>query len=256
MKLTIVGLPIGNVEDISERALRVLQETNFIVCEDTRMFSNLWSKLTTLGKVQKKKARLKFVNDFNEHRVLPSLLAEMNLLEEAVLISDAGMPLISDPGYKLVHEGLGLGWEVTVVPGPTAESAALAVSGLPTDKYIFLGFLPKKPGKRSEMLKNVKQMAEIMKFSAVFYESPIRLEKIIGEMLEVFGDETQICLAIDMTKVSEKIFRGSMIEILEIVKTRKLKGEATMILSLVDVLQGQALQIRDTIRPGPTATSQ
>ena len=238
MKLTIVGLPIGNVEDISERALRVLQETNFIVCEDTRMFSNLWSKLTTLGKVQEKKARLKFVNDFNEHRVLPSLLAEMNLLEEAVLVSDAGMPLISDPGYKLVSEGLALGWDVTVVPGPTAESAALAVSGLPTDKYMFLGFLPKKPGKRSEMLRSVKQMAEIMKFSAVFYESTVRLEKILSEMVEVFGGETRVCLALDMTKISEKIFRGSILEILEIVRTRKLKGEATLILSLVDVLQG------------------
>jgi len=234
MKLTIVGLPIGNVEDISERALRVLQETKFIVCEDTRMFGNLWSKLTSLGKVQEKKTKLKFVNDFNEHRILPSLLAEMNLLEEAVLVSDAGMPLISDPGYKLVSEGLALGWDVTVVPGPTAESAALAVSGLPTDKYMFLGFLPKKPGKRGEMLKNVKRMAEIMKFSAVFYESPVRLEKIIGEMSEVFGDETQICLAIDMTKVSEKILRGSVLEILEIVKTKILKGEAALVVSLAD----------------------
>ena len=232
--MTIVGLPIGNVEDISERALRVLQETNFIVCEDTRMFSNLWSKLTTLGKVQEKKARLKFVNDFNEHRVLPSLLAEMNLLEEAVLVSDAGMPLISDPGYKLVSEGLALGWDVTVVPGPTAESAALAVSGLPTDKYMFLGFLPKKPGKRSEMLRSVKQMAEIMKFSAVFYESTVRLEKILSEMVEVFGGETRVCLALDMTKISEKIFRGSMIDILEIVKNRKLKGEATIVVSFVE----------------------
>src|SRR3989344_2888125 len=238
MKLTIVGLPIGNVEDISERALRVLQETGFIVCEDTRMFGNLWSKLTSLGKVQEKKAKLKFVNDFNEHRILPSLLAEMNLLEEAVLVSDAGMPLISDPGYKLVSEGLALGWDVTVVPGPTAESAALAVSGLPTDKYMFLGFLPKKPGKRSEMLKYVKQMAEIMKFSAVFYESTVRLEKILAEMVVVFGGETRVCLALDMTKISEKIFRGSILEILEIVRTRKLKGEATLILSLVDVLQG------------------
>ena len=233
-----MGLPIGNVEDISERVLRGLSEAKFIVCEDTRMFGNLWSKLTSLGKVQEKKAKLKFVNDFNEHRVLPSLLAEMNLLEEAVLVSDAGMPLISDPGYKLVSEGLALGWDVTVVPGPTAESAALAVSGLPTDKYMFLGFLPKKPGKRSEMLKYVKQMAEIMKFSAVFYESTVRLEKILAEMVVVFGGETRVCLALDMTKISEKIFRGSILEILEIVRTRKLKGEATLILSLVDVLQG------------------
>ncbi len=232
MKLKIVGLPIGNVEDLSERALRVLQETGFIVCEDTRMFGNLWSKLTSLGKVQEKKAKLKFVNDFNEHRVLPSLLAEMNQLEEAVLVSDAGMPLISDPGYKLVSEGLALGWEITVVPGPTAESSALAVSGLPTDKYMFLGFLPKKPGKRGELLKSVREMQNNTKFTVVFYESSVRLEKIFPEMLEVFGAETRVCLALDMTKVSEKIFRGSLGEILETVKTKKLKGEATIVVSL------------------------
>ncbi|HCQ31231.1 TPA: 16S rRNA (cytidine(1402)-2'-O)-methyltransferase [Candidatus Collierbacteria bacterium] len=232
MKLTVVGLPIGNVEDLSARALKVLSETNFIVCEDSRMFNNLWSKLTSLGKVERLGARIKFVNDFNEHRVLPSLLEEMNLLEEAVLVSDAGMPLISDPGYKLVHEGLALGWEVSVVPGPTAESAALAVSGLPTDKYVFLGFLPKKPGKRNEMLKNIKSMSGTMSFSVVIYESTVRLEKILNDLVSVFGGDSRVCLAIDLTKVSEKIFRGSIIEVLEVVKSTKLKGEATIILSL------------------------
>ena len=234
MKLTIVGLPIGNVEDVSDRALKVLQKTKFIVCEDTRMFSNLWSKLITLGKVEKPTARLKFVNDFNEYRVLPSLLAEMNQLEEAVLVSDAGMPLISDPGYKLVSEGLALGWEITVVPGPTAVSAALAISGLPTDKYLFVGFLPKKPGKRGELLKSVQEMQKLTKFTLVFYESAVRLNKILTEMVAEFDDETRVCLALDLTKISEKIFRGSMVEVLEVVKTKKLKGEATLVVSLAN----------------------
>lgn len=233
MKLTVVGLPIGNVEDISARALRILQTAPLIVCEDTRMFSNLWTKLTTLGLVQKFEGKLKFVNDFNEHRVLPRLLEEMNLLEEAVLVSDAGMPLISDPGYKLVRSGLDMGWEVTVVPGPTAESAALAVSGLPTDKYFFVGFLPKKGGKRVEMMKSVKSMSETIKFTAVFYESPLRLEKIMTEMMEVFGDESQICLALDLTKVSQKIMRGTFEEIFKSIEGKKIKGEATLIVSLV-----------------------
>ena len=234
MKLTIVGLPIGNVEDVSDRALKVLQKTKFIVCEDTRMFSNLWSKLITLGKVEKLTARFKFVNDFNEYRVLPSLLAEMNQLEEAVLVSDAGMPLISDPGYKLVSEGLALGWEITVVPGPTAVSAALAISGLPTDKYLFVGFLPKKPGKRGELLKSVQEMQKLTKFTLVFYESAVRLNKILTEMVAEFDDETRVCLALDLTKISEKIFRGSMVEVLEVVKTKKLKGEATLVVSLAN----------------------
>ncbi len=232
MKLTVVGLPIGNVEDISARALRILQTSPLIICEDTRMFSNLWTKLTSLGLVEKFVGKLKFVNDFNEHRVLPRLLEEMNTLEEAVLVSDAGMPLISDPGYKLVRSGLDMGWEVTVVPGPTAESATLAVSGLPTDKYMFVGFLPKKSGKRVEMMKTLKTMSEIMKFTAVFYESPLRLEKIMAEMMEVFGSEAQICLALDLTKVSQKIMRGTFGEILKSIEGKKIKGEATLVVSL------------------------
>jgi 16S rRNA (cytidine1402-2'-O)-methyltransferase len=177
-------------------------------------------------------AKLKFVNDFNEYRVLPSLLAEMEALDEAVLVSDAGMPLISDPGYKLVHEGLKLGWEVTVVPGPTAESAALAISGLPTDKFIFLGFLPKKEGKRKEMLFNTKKMSELMKFSMVIYESPMRLEKILKEMEEIFGGDLAICISLDLTKMSEKIYRGTIEEIRKTLSEKKFKGEATLVISL------------------------
>lgn len=233
MKLTIVGLPIGNIEDISERVLKTLQESSFVVCEDTRMFSNLWSKLVLLGKAQKFTGRLKFVNDFNEYRVLPSLLQEMNGLEEAVLVSDAGMPLISDPGYKLVRGGLDLGWDITVVPGPTAESAALAVSGLPTDKYFFAGFLPKKPGKRHETLSHYKEISKTVNFTVVFYESTARLDKILPEMSEVFGPDTPMCLCLDLTKVSEKIFRGSINEILDLIEGKKIKGEATLVLSLV-----------------------
>lgn len=233
MKLTIVGLPIGNIEDISMRAIKRLQETKFIVCEDTRMFGNLWSKLLNNGVVSEKfSGKLKFVNDFNEYRVLPRLLEEMDTLEDAVLVSDAGMPLISDPGYKLVSEGLSRGWEIDVIPGPTAESSALAVSGLPTDKYMFLGFLPKKGGKRGEMLKHIKEMNEVLKFSIVIYESSVRLPKILEEMVEIFGGDTRICLSLDLTKVSEKILRGTLSEVLTTIKTNKIKGEATIVLSL------------------------
>ena len=150
-----------------------------------------------------------------------------------MLVSDAGMPLISDPGYKLVHEGLRMGWEVSVVPGPTAESASLAISGLPTDKYMFLGFLPKKEGKRMELLRNVKNMAAMVSFSVVIYESTVRLDKILSSILDIFGEEARLSLAIDLTKVSEKVFRGNVVEIMEMVKSKKLKGEATLVLSIV-----------------------
>lgn len=231
MKLHIVGLPIGNIEDISLRALRAIKETKFIVCEDSRMFNNLWMKLKQMGLVENFSGRIKFINDFNEYKNLPRLMEEMDVMEEAVLVSDAGMPLISDPGYKMVSEGIKRGWEVSVVPGPTAESAALAVSGLPTDKYLFLGFLPKTGGKRKTMLINAKKMQDLQKFSMVIYESANRLQKLLPDLVDVFGAETKLCIAVDLTKVSEKIIRGNILEVIEQAKTLKDKGEVTIVLS-------------------------
>lgn len=231
MKLKIVGLPIGNIEDISLRVLKTLKETQFVVCEDSRMFNNLWSKLKQNGLVDNFTGRIKFVNDFNEYKVLPRLLEEMNLLEEAILVSDAGMPLISDPGYKLVSEGLKMGWDIEVVPGPTAESAALAVSGLPTDKYFFVGFLPKTGGKRENLLKKIADNLEEFKYSIVIYESAVRTEKILKEISIIFGDEIRICLAVDLTKVSQKIIRGNVLAVLDKLKNLKLKGEVTIVVS-------------------------
>ncbi len=231
MRLKIVGLPIGNIEDISLRALRILKETKFIVCEDSRMFNNLWMKLKQTNLVENFSGRIKFINDFNEYKSLPRLLEEMNMLEEAVLVSDAGMPLISDPGYKMVSEGIKRGWEVSVVPGPTAESSALAVSGLPTDKYLFLGFLPKTGGKRMTMLTKTKEMHDLQKFSVVIYESANRLEKLLPDILAIFGEQAKVCLAVDLTKVSEKIIRGDILEVTEKAKELKGKGEVTVVLS-------------------------
>lgn len=231
MQLKIVGLPIGNIEDISLRALRALTETSFVVCEDSRMFSNLWSKLKQKNLVSNFSGRVKFVNDFNEYKVLPKLIEEMDMLQEAVLVSDAGMPLISDPGYKLVSEGIARGWDITVIPGPTAESAALSVSGLPTDKYMFLGFLPKTGGKRKTLLENIKKMQEIQKFSVVIYESALRLEKLLPDLVEIFDDNVKIVLAVDLTKVTEKILRGSLTEVKERISELKGKGEVTIVLS-------------------------
>lgn len=232
MKLTIVGLPIGNIDDISIRALRVLQEAKYLICEDSRMFNNLWSKLIQLGHVQKFTGTIRFVNDFNEARVLPRILAEICSLESVVLVSDAGMPLISDPGYKLVNRVIEMKCDIDVVPGPTAESAALAVSGLPTDRYIFIGFLPKKIGKRGTVLTSLKEMGSISKMTAVFYENPLRLQKILPEMVTVFGENTPACLAVDLTKVSQKIIRGSLAELISYTKDNRVKGEVVLLISI------------------------
>jgi 16S rRNA (cytidine1402-2'-O)-methyltransferase len=232
MKLTIVGLPIGNIEDISLRALKTLQEAKYLICEDSRMFNNLWSKLITLGHVQKFTGTIRFVNDFNEARVLPRIFAEICSLESIVLVSDAGMPLISDPGYKLVSKAVEMNWEVDVVPGPTAESAALAVSGLPTDRYLFVGFLPKKIGKRTSVLTTIKEMGAVSKMTIVIYENPLRLQKILPEAIAIFGGNTPACLAVDLTKVSQKIIRGSLDQLLETSKASRIKGELVLLLSI------------------------
>ncbi|HOX95939.1 MAG TPA: 16S rRNA (cytidine(1402)-2'-O)-methyltransferase [Candidatus Woesebacteria bacterium] len=232
MKLFIVGLPIGNIEDISLRALRVLQETKYLICEDTRMFNNLWSKLMQLDLAKKFEGKIHFINDFNEYKELPRVLAEVCSLESAVLVSDAGMPLISDPGYKLVRQAIDNGWEIDVVPGPTAESAALAVSGLPTDRYLFLGFLNKKPGKRLDSLKVVKEMGKLSKLTAVIYESPMRIQKIMPDVISIFGEDAPACLAVDLTKVSQKILRGSLTELSDMVATKKIKGELVLLISV------------------------
>lgn len=234
MKLTIVGLPIGNIEDLSLRALKTLQEAKYLICEDSRMFSNLWSKLMQLGQAQKFTGTIRFINDFNEVKILPRILAEICSLESVVLVSDAGMPLISDPGYKLVNKVIGMGWEIDVVPGPTAESAALAVSGLPTDRYLFVGFLPKKIGKRTAVLSTLKEMGDKTKMTVVIYENPLRLQKILPEMISILGENTPTCLAVDLTKVSQKIFRGSLGELLVLTKEKRVKGELVILVSVGD----------------------
>jgi len=234
MKLTIVGLPIGNIEDISPRAIKTLQEANFIVCEDTRVFNSLWMKLIQQGRAERLSATLRFVNDFNEERALPKIIQEMSFLDNAVLVSDAGMPLISDPGYMLVREGINLGWDIDVVPGPTAESAALAVSGLPTDKYVFLGFLPKKTGKRREGLESFRQSQAGLRCTGVIYESPVRLLRLLDEITQVFGAERQVFIGRDLTKSTQQSFRGNVGELVAKLSKEKMKGEITLVIGRGD----------------------
>jgi len=232
MKITIVGLPIGNIEDISFRALKTIQEARYLICEDTRMFNSLWSKLMQLDMAQKFTGTVRYINDYNEAKILPRILAEICSLESIVLVSDAGMPLISDPGYKLIHRAIEMDWEIDVVPGPTAESAALAVSGLPCDRYIFVGFLPKKIGKRTTAISTLKEIGSQAKITAVIYESTLRLNKVLPEFISILGKDLPACLAVDLTKISQKIIRGSLGELNDAVKNKRLKGEAVLLISI------------------------
>lgn len=230
MKLSIVGLPIGNVEDISVRAIRTISESQLLVCEDTRMFYSLWSKLENLGLAQKYTGKVIYANDFNEEKILSKVISESVGKERIVLVSDAGMPLISDPGYRLVRFAIEANWEITVVPGPTAESSAMAISGLAPDKYLFVGFLTKKPGKRLNQLREVLQMMEVVKFSAVFYESPLRTVRLLEELEEVFGTNLNVAVTMDLTKISEKVYRGKVNIVREEIASKPVKGEVAIVI--------------------------
>ena len=225
MKLSLVGLPLGNIEDISLRAIRTLNEAKTVICEDTRVFHKLWQKLMNDGYLSVLfSGRLIVINDFNEAEKVSWLADQITLAEEAILVSDAGMPLISDPGYRLVNEILARGGDIEVVPGPTAAMTALAISGLSADKVMFLGFFPKKAGKRNENWKAVKEM---MGITVIIYESPYRVKQTLEEIQTEFGSETLVVIARELTKEYEQIIRGKVSEVLTNLKS--IKGEVVIL---------------------------
>ncbi|OGD71878.1 16S rRNA (cytidine(1402)-2'-O)-methyltransferase [Candidatus Collierbacteria bacterium RIFCSPHIGHO2_02_FULL_49_10] len=225
MKLTLVGLPLGNIEDISLRAIRTLREAKTVICEDTRMFYKLWQKLVNDGHLQTSfSGRLMVVNDFNEAEKVAWLIDQITLAGEAILVSDAGMPLISDPGYRIVKEILAREGTVEVIPGPTAAMTALSVSGLSADKVLFLGFLSKKTGKRNENWKLVKEADGI---TVILYEAPVRVQKTLEEIQAGFGPETPVVIARELTKEYEQIIRGKISDVLANLKP--IKGEVVIL---------------------------
>ncbi|MBI3282778.1 16S rRNA (cytidine(1402)-2'-O)-methyltransferase, partial [Candidatus Curtissbacteria bacterium] len=198
MKLILVGLPLGNIEDISLRAIKTLAEAKLIICEDTRVFNKLWQKLINLGHLQTSfNGELLVLNEFNEREKVSFLIDRIVQAGEAILVSDAGMPTISDPGYRLVREIFGRGGAVEAVPGPTAAMTALAISGFSSDRVLYLGFLPKKPSKRKQNWELIKQADGI---TVIIYESPARVIKTLKEIEAGFGPETPTVVARELTK--------------------------------------------------------
>lgn len=225
MKLTIVGLPLGNIEDISLRAIRTLARAKMVICEDTRVFHKLWQKLQNLGHLAASfSGRLMVINDFNEADKVNWLLEQIGPEGEAILVSDAGMPLISDPGYRLVKEIMSRGGSIEVVPGPTSAMTALSVSGLSADKVLFLGFLPKKASKRKEDWRLVKEASGI---TVIIYESPFRVKKSLEEIQTEFGSETPVVIARELTKEYEQVIRGKISDVLANLKP--IKGEVIIL---------------------------
>ncbi|SFR73242.1 16S rRNA (cytidine1402-2'-O)-methyltransferase [Marinobacter daqiaonensis] len=202
--LYIVATPIGNLDDLSARAARVLSEVNLIAAEDTRHSGRL---LQHLG-IDKPMWAL---HDHNERDRATGLLDRVEKGESVALISDAGTPLISDPGFVLVREARARGIPVSPVPGPCALVAALSAAGLPTDRFLFEGFLPAKAGARAKALQALSRETATL----VFYESPRRIQDLVAELATCFGPDRQVVLARELTKAFETFYSGTTGEVLE-----------------------------------------
>ncbi|MEQ2007806.1 MAG: 16S rRNA (cytidine(1402)-2'-O)-methyltransferase [Limisphaerales bacterium] len=211
--LYLVATPIGNLEDITLRALRTLRECDVIAAEDTRRTGQL------LKHFEISQPMLSYFQ-FNEAKRSEEILERLKRGEKVALVTDAGTPGISDPGERVVRAAVAAGLRVESVPGPCALVAALTASGLPTDEFHFIGFLPHKSGQRRKALEALKTFAGTL----ALYESPYRIEKLLGELNEVFPDRT-IVLARELTKKFEEFLRGKPAELLALVAKRSLKGE-------------------------------
>lgn len=201
-KLYVVATPIGNLEDITFRAVNVLKDVVFILAEDTRESKKLLDKYNI-------ETQLISYRDQNHDRMIEKVFEKLNMGLDLALISDAGTPLISDPGYKLVRDLRKAAFEVVSIPGASAVTSALSVSALPTDRFVFLGFLPKSDGKRKRLLEQYKDLDNTI----VIYESPNRLTKLLKLVLDISGD-IYVYLAKDISKMREESFYGKITDII------------------------------------------
>lgn len=223
-KLFIIATPIGNLKDVTLRALETLQEVDGIICEDSRRTSLL------LNHYQISKPLL-VLNDYNEARVVPVILEKLQMGQNLALVSDRGTPLVSDPGYKLVRSCLEQNIPVDSLPGPSAVITALTLSGLPPDKFLFLGYLPEKPGKRIDLLKNLPITYNLLPVTFILYIAPHKLIKTLEDMLKVYGDK-EIVLAHELTKIHQSVEKQVLSKWMEIFKKRTPKGEFVLLFHL------------------------
>lgn len=233
--LYIVATPIGNLQDITLRAIRTLQEVDFIACEDTRKTGLLLKFLNEVqprqGPTSQRKPQVLSYYEHNELQRIPQILELLKEGKNVALVSNAGTPAISDPGFKLIREAIHQGIAVVSIPGPSSILTALTSSGLPTDKFLFLGYLPKKPGKRIKFLQDLTH-SPIMP-TVIFFESPHRLLRTLNDLQEVFGD-IDIVICRELTKIHEEIRREKISEAIKHFGQVKPKGELTLLLNLDD----------------------
>lgn len=214
--LFLVATPIGNLEDISARALRVLAEVSLIAAEDTRQTRKLLSHYNIHTPL----------TSYHEHNKLTKLDQVLAALAQGdvALVSDAGTPALNDPGYELVRAALQAGYQVSPIPGPSAPISALVASGLPTDAFIYLGYLPRKAAERRRMLEKIASL----EYTLIFLETPHRLLASLADLLKVLGDR-DAAVARELTKLHEEIFRGKLSQVLAYFNANPPRGELTLV---------------------------
>jgi 16S rRNA (cytidine1402-2'-O)-methyltransferase len=242
--LYLVGTPIGNLEDITLRALRILREADQIACEDTRHTQ----KLLTHYDIHKP---LVSYHEHNEMTRAPELVMALEQGQQIALVSDAGMPLVSDPGYRLVTLCLRHHIPVVPVPGPSALLAALSASGLPNEEFLFAGFLPARSGERRRALERLR----IEDRTIILYEGPHRVDECLADALEILGDRPA-CLAREVTKLHEEFRRGKLSELAASLEEQPARGEITLLIgppeasssAHIDTTQSLADRVDELIR--------
>ena len=214
----MVPTPVGNLEDMTFRAIRILKEVDLILAEDTRTSGVLLKHFQIEN-------RMISHHKFNEHKSVDGIVSRLQMGENVALISDAGTPAISDPGFLIVRACVEAGVEVECLPGATAFVPALVVSGLPNDRFCFEGFLPQKKGRQTKL----KELAEENR-TMVIYESPFRLVKTLSQMMDVMGAERKVSVSREISKLHEETFRGTLLEVKEYFEQHPPKGEIVMVL--------------------------
>ena len=217
--LYVVPTPVGNLEDITYRALRILKEADLILAEDTRTSGNLLRHFEIKNAMQS-------YHKFNEHQTVSRVVERLLAGETVAVVSDAGTPGISDPGFLVVREAIKAGIEVYTLPGATAFVPALVSSGLPCDKFCFEGFLPQKKGRQSRL-----EALRTEQRTIVFYESPHRLLKALGQMAECFGGDRQVSVCREISKLHEESVRGTLDEAIAHFQAHEPKGEFVIVLA-------------------------
>jgi 16S rRNA (cytidine1402-2'-O)-methyltransferase len=224
-KLFLISTPIGNLKDITIRALETLSACDIILCEDTRETQKI---VVSFPDYFRHKPQFLSYNDFTRDRRIPEVLQYLVQDKDVALVSDRGTPLISDPGYKLVREVIRLSEsqssiQIDSVPGANAVLTALQLSGLPPDKFFFVGFLPKKPKAKQDLLK------ELPATTIIAYESPFRVLETLEDISNILGDNTEVAVCSELTKLHQKIVRATAGELLNQLEEVTIKGEITLV---------------------------